>query len=80
MVIIFILLSVATFKAFDMIFVLTQGGPGNFTAVLNYLAYITTFRHMDFGLGSAIAFFVSFLILIISIIYYKTTYREVRYD
>lgn len=80
MVVIFILLSVATFKAFDMIFIITKGGPANFTAVLNFLSYITTFRHMKFGMGSAIAFFISFLILIISIFYYRVTYREVRYD
>jgi len=80
MVIIFILLSVATFKAFDMIFVITQGGPGNFTAVLNFFAYMTTFRHMNFGLGAAMAFFISFLILIICVFYYRVTYREVRYD
>jgi len=80
MVIIFILLSVATFKAFDMIFVITNGGPGNFTALLNYMSYITTFRNMKFGLGAAMAFFISFLILIICIFYYRTTYREVRYD
>lgn len=80
MAIIFILLSVSTFKAFDMIFVITQGGPGNFTAFLNFLSYTTTFRHMNFGLGAAIAFFISFIILIISIFYYRMTYKEVRYD
>jgi len=80
MVIIFILLSVGTFKAFDIIFVITNGGPGNFTALLNYMSYMTTFRDMKFGLGAAIAFFISFLILIICIFYYRATYREVRYD
>ena len=80
LVIISILLSVATFKAFDMIYVITKGGPANFTAVLNFLSYVTTFKHMNFGLGAAIAFFISFLILIVCIIYYRTTFREVKYD
>lgn len=80
MVIISILLSVGTFKAFDMIYIITKGGPANFTAVLNFLSYMTTFKNMNFGLGSAIAFFISFLIFIICIFYYKTSYREVRHD
>ncbi len=80
MAIIFILLSISTFKAFDMIYILTKGGPSNFTAMLNYLAYTVTFKQMTFGLGASIAFLSSFLILILSIIYYKTSYREVRYD
>ena len=79
-VIISILLSVGTFKAFDMIYVITKGGPANFTAVLNFLSYTTTFRHMKFGLGSAIAFFISFIILIVCMFYYKVTNREVKYD
>jgi len=79
MVIVFILLSVETFKAFDLIYVLTRGGPGNFTSVLNYISYLYSFTFMKFGLGAAIAFFVSFLIVIISIFYYRLTYREVRY-
>jgi len=79
MVIVFILLSVETFKAFDLIYVLTRGGPGNFTSVLNYISYLYSFTFMKFGLGAAIAFFVSFLIIIVSIFYYRLTYREVRY-
>jgi len=80
MVVVFVLLSVSTFKAFDMVYVITQGGPANFTALLNYLSYTTTFKYLNFGLGSAIAFFVSLLILILCIINYRITYREVRYD
>jgi len=79
MVIVFILLSVETFKAFDLIYILTRGGPGNFTSVLNYISYLYSFTFMKFGLGAAIAFFVSLLIIIISVFYYRITYREVRY-
>lgn len=80
MVILFIILSIGTFKAFDVIFIVTQGGPNNFTAVLNYLSYVKSFRHLDFGVGATLAFFVSFLILIATIAYYRVAYREVRYD
>jgi ABC-type sugar transport system permease subunit len=80
MLVLSILLSVVTFKAFDMIYIITKGGPCNFTSVLNFLSYQISFKFMKFGFGAAIAFFVSFLIIIISIIYYRTTYREIRYD
>ncbi len=78
--ILFVLLSVSTFKAFDMIYVLTKGGPANFTSVLNFYSYVITFRQINFGLGSAIAFFLSLVILVISIIYFRTVYKEESYQ
>ncbi|MEV0001516.1 sugar ABC transporter permease [Micromonospora sp. NPDC050980] len=48
------LLLIYSFKAFDYIFVLTQGGPGTSTSTVPYLAYLYSFAQFDFGLGSAI--------------------------
>jgi ABC-type sugar transport system permease subunit len=80
MVIILIILSVATLKAFDMIFILTHGGPADATLVANYLAYEKTFTRLDFGGGAAIAFVISIIILLINLGYFKTLYKEVRYE
>ena len=80
LIIILILLTVSTLKEFDMIFVLTNGGPGYGTAVINFMAYIQSFKILKFGQGSALAFFISIMILIINIFYYRVFYKEVRYD
>lgn len=80
MIIILILLTVSTLKEFDMIYVLTNGGPGYSTAVINFMAYVQSFKILKFGQGAALAFFISIIILVINIFYYKALYREVRYD
>lgn len=40
---------------FDLVYILTKGGPGDSTANLGYLFYQTTLVNSDLGLGNAIA-------------------------
>ncbi len=42
-------------KAFPLIYVLTNGGPGRVTEVTNYYAFIQTFNFAYWGYGAAIA-------------------------
>lgn len=42
-------------KAFPLIYVLTDGGPGRATEVTNYFAFVQTFNFSYWGYGSAIA-------------------------
>jgi len=42
-------------KAFPLIYVLTDGGPGRATEVTNYYAFVQTFNFSYWGYGSAIA-------------------------
>ncbi|MFT4266041.1 MAG: sugar ABC transporter permease [Xenophilus sp.] len=44
-----------SFKAFPLIYVLTDGGPGNATEVTNYYGFIEAFNFSYWGYGSAIA-------------------------
>jgi len=50
-------------KAFDLVWVLTQGGPLDSSLVLNVYAYQQTFQFFNFGYGASIAYFVAVLIL-----------------
>lgn len=59
------------FRVFDLIYVLTGGGPGNSTETLSVYAYKTLFRNMDFGMGSAMAVLIFVFIFIISLIYIR---------
>ncbi len=52
-----------TFKIFDTIFVLTQGGPGMATEVFNMWGYHVGFRYFDLG-GAAAIGVISFLIVL----------------
>jgi len=49
------LLLVGSLTYFDLIFVLTSGGPGNATRILPLDMYLTGFRSYDMGQASAIA-------------------------
>jgi multiple sugar transport system permease protein len=43
------------FRVFDLIYVLTRGGPGGATETLALFTYQTLFQDLDFGRGSALA-------------------------
>lgn len=55
-------------KAFPLIYVLTNGGPGTTTEVTNYYAFIESFNFSYWGYGSAIATVMVAGILILSLI------------
>ena len=50
-----VLQTIWSLRVFDLVFVLTRGGPADATALLNFLAYRVTFNFLDLGYGSAIA-------------------------
>ena len=58
------------FKVFDIIFVLTAGGPADATNVLGWQIYTETFRKLDFGAGSSIAMLLGAITLGLAILFY----------
>jgi ABC-type sugar transport system permease subunit len=57
-------------KAFDVIWVLTRGGPLDRTMVLNVYAYQQTFQFFNFGYGAAVAYLITVLILGLTAVYF----------
>ena len=47
-----------TFKVFDLVYIMTKGGPVNATTVLPIYTYQKTFQSFQFGVGAAAAVFV----------------------
>ena len=43
------------FRVFDLIYVLTRGGPGGATETLALFTYQTLFQDLDFGRGAALS-------------------------
>jgi len=68
-----------SFKIFDLIYVLTQGGPGRSTQVLVYTIYNTAFKQFDYGYASAMSYVLFILILIITLIQFKGQKKWVNY-
>jgi multiple sugar transport system permease protein len=54
------------FGVFDLISVMTGGGPGGATEVVSLYIYSTVMRYLDFGYGAALVV-VTFLLLIIAV-------------
>ncbi len=52
------------FRAFEMIFIMTGGGPGNYTSTMPIMMYNAMFRQRNYGLSSAI----SMLIVVICVL------------
>ncbi len=61
-------------RIFDIIYLLTGGGPGYATTTLGFAAYMTSFVTTDIGHGNAWSYTVAVLTLIIAIFYMKLLY------
>ena len=66
-----ILATMNSFKVFDQINVLTEGGPGYSTNVLVYCIYHYAFREHNIGYASAVAVLLFLIIVIISAVQVK---------
>jgi multiple sugar transport system permease protein len=60
-------------KSFDIIFAMTQGGPGTASETINLYLYSVAFAYYDIGYGSAIAviFFVLIIVLAAVLLYVR---------
>lgn len=71
--------TVEAFKVFDIIYVMTSGGPANGTQVINYYTYLETFGYLHFCRGSALSFIISATVLITALIYIKFLHKGIEY-
>jgi ABC-type sugar transport system permease subunit len=70
-----IIRTVEAFRAFDIIYVITNGGPANGTVTISYLTYLETFSFGHAGRGSALSFLISIFTLTLAFIYIRMLYR-----
>ena len=64
-----VLQTIWSLRIFDLIYILTKGGPYDSTIVMNYLAYRATFNFLKFGYGAAIANLIFLVSLGLAILY-----------
>lgn len=57
------------FRVFDLVFVMTQGGPGGATDVLQFYGYKQMFAEGFLGYGAAVSVLVFTLVLAVSVFY-----------
>ena len=61
--------TIATFKVFAQVFVLTRGGPGTATYVPSYYTYLNFFQKSQVGLGSAVATIVTVVVVAVAVVF-----------
>src|SRR6267142_1083117 len=76
LLIVLILQTLSAIRAFDVIYVLTAGGPGTPTTTLTWKTYLPTFENLDFGLGNAYAYTVSLITFGFALAYFRVLYRR----
>ncbi|SEC86688.1 carbohydrate ABC transporter membrane protein 1, CUT1 family [Rhizobiales bacterium GAS188] len=72
--------SIDALKSFDIIYAITQGGPGTASETINLYLYSVAFTYYDVGYGSAIAvvFFVLIVVLSLALLHLRqrSSWRE----
>ncbi|NWQ40557.1 sugar ABC transporter permease [Bacillus sp. EB106-08-02-XG196] len=58
---------IGTVKVFDLIFVMTEGGPNGLTNLPTTLMYYEAFRYDNYGVGSAIGIIILIIALVLTI-------------
>ncbi len=67
--------SVEAFKEFDKVYILTGGGPGSATDVIDLFTYRTAFMNWDMSYGAAIGMVLFIITLAMAIVFVKVTTR-----
>lgn len=68
--------TVQTFRAFDLVIALTDGGPGNATEILSTWIYHSAFRGFDFGYASAGAMLFAVVLAVTTWFQFRITRTE----
>jgi multiple sugar transport system permease protein len=64
-----VLRTIEAFKVFDIIWVMTRGGPANSTRTLSILVYQEAFSFQRAGSGASLALMVTLLVTVLAAAY-----------
>lgn len=62
---------IGSFKVFDQISVLTQGGPGSSSSVMAYYVYRTAFDYFEMGYANTLAWALFVLVFLVTLVQWK---------
>jgi ABC-type sugar transport system permease subunit len=66
-----LLTTLGTLRIFDMVWVMTEGGPSHATETVGTDIYVTAFRFLEVGYAQAMAIILLFLILLLAVVEYR---------
>lgn len=65
-----------TFKVYDLVWVMTSGGPVNSTHMLSTYSYKLSFEMFKYSQGASVANVLFVILLLVSVLYLRVVYRE----
>ncbi len=80
LVIVLVVRTMDAFKVFDIIYIMTSGGPADGTKVIAYYTYIEAFSYLRMGTGAALAYLMTIFIGLMAFAYIRVMKnRDVEY-
>ena len=67
--------TVDAFRVFDIVYIITSGGPAYKTLTITYLTYLNSFAFGKQGIGAALSFLISAFTIVMAFIYIRFLYR-----
>ena len=71
---------ISAFQIFDLVYVMTDGGPGNASSTMVHYIYETAFVDFSFGRSAAVAMVLFVIILLVTLVQFWGQRRWVHYD
>ena len=75
-IVLLVMRTIQTFRVFDIIYVMTQGGPNNSTMVVSFYGYYQSFKYLNWGYGSAVSIIISVTVLLLSLVFLRIISRN----
>jgi multiple sugar transport system permease protein/N,N'-diacetylchitobiose transport system permease protein len=69
--IVLVLRTIEAFKVFDIIYVMTGGGPAGGTETVTFLTYLQAFSAQRFSVGASLAYLTVLAILVLAMVYLR---------
>jgi multiple sugar transport system permease protein/N,N'-diacetylchitobiose transport system permease protein len=76
MMVIIVMRTVEKFKAFDIFYLMTRGGPANSTKTLMYDTYLQAFSNLNYSEAATYAYLIALAVALMTLIYVKLMKRE----
>ena len=74
--VIVVMRTVEKFKAFDIFYLMTRGGPANSTKTLMYDTYLQAFTNLNYSEAATYAYLIALVVAVMTLVYVKLMNRE----
>lgn len=74
-----IMLTISCFKIYDVVAIMTEGGPGRTTKMLVSYIYDLSFQQIKYGVASAVAMVLFVIVLLITVVQFRAEKKWVNY-